>query len=70
MKNKAKALIAAVTLCLMLPFMMIPASAMTLPPNPVISGDKSSGIINATPDSEICIEIGRASCRERVCLSV
>ncbi|MBR4836240.1 MAG: hypothetical protein IKU99_04430, partial [Clostridia bacterium] len=36
--------------------MMIPTSATEPLPNPVISGDKSSGIINATPDSEICIE--------------
>ena len=56
MKQRTKAIIATLTLGLMLPFMMIPASAMTSPPNPVISGDKSSGIINATPDSEICIE--------------
>ena len=56
MKSKAKALIAIVTLCLMLPFMMLPASATEPLPNPVIRGDKSSGIINATPDSEICIE--------------
>ena len=56
MKSRIKALIAAVTLCLMLPFMMIPTSATEPLPNPVISGDKSSGIINATPDSEICIE--------------
>ena len=51
-----KALIAALTLTLMLPFMMIPASATEPLPNPVISGDKSSGVINATPDSEICID--------------
>ena len=56
MKTRMKALIAALTLTLMLPFMMIPASATEPLPNPVISGDKSSGVINATPDSEICIE--------------
>ena len=56
MKSKAKALIAIVTLCLMLPFMMIPTSATEPLPNPVIRGDKSSGIINTTLDSEICIE--------------
>ena len=56
MKTRMKALIAALTLTLMLPFMMIPASATEPLPNPVISGDKSSGVINATPDSEICID--------------
>ena len=56
MKQRTKALVATLTLCLMLPFMMIPSSATEPLPNPVISGDKSSGIINATPDSEICIE--------------
>ena len=56
MKTRMKALIAALTLTLMLPFMMIPASATEPLPNPVISGDKSSGVINATPDSEVCIE--------------
>ena len=56
MRSKIKAIISALTLSLMLPFMMIPTSATMPLPNPVISGDKSSGIINATPDSEICIE--------------
>ena len=56
MKQRTKAIIATLTLVLMLPFMMIPTSATEPLPNPVISGDKSSGIINATPDSEICIE--------------
>ena len=56
MKKRTKSLIATLTLLIMLPFMMIPASATEPLPNPVISGDKSSGIINATPDSEICIE--------------
>lgn len=56
MKQRMKAIIATLTLCLMLPFMMIPTSATEPLPNPVIRGDKSSGIINATPDSEICIE--------------
>ncbi len=56
MKSKAKAIIATLTLLLMLPFMMIPASATEPLPSPVIRGDKSSGIINATPDSEICID--------------
>lgn len=56
MKKQTKAIIALLTLGLMLPFMMIPTSATEPLPNPVISGDKSSGIINATPDSEICIE--------------
>ena len=56
MKSKAKAIIATLTLLLMLPFMMIPTSATEPLPSPVIRGDKSSGIINATPDSEICIE--------------
>lgn len=56
MKSRIKALIAAVTLCLMLPFMMIPASATMPLPSTMWYGDKSSGIINATPDSDIYIE--------------
>ena len=56
MKRKIRVLIAALTLSIMLPFMMIPTSATELLPNPVIRGDKSSGIINTTLDSEICIE--------------
>ena len=56
MKQRTKAIIATLTLLIMLPFMMIPTSATEPLPSPVIRGDKSSGIINATPDSEICIE--------------
>ena len=56
-----KKIIAAICVLLMLPFMMIPASATEPLPSPVISGDKSSGIINTTPDSEICIESQKVS---------
>lgn len=56
-----KKIIAAICVLLMLPFMMIPASATEPLANPMIRGDKSSGIINATPDSEICIESQKVS---------
>ena len=40
----------------MLPFMMIPAAATPPLPSPMWYGDKSSGIINTTLDSDIYIE--------------
>ena len=56
MKQRTKAIIATLTLLIMLPFMMIPASATMPLPSTMWYGDKSSGIINATPDSDIYIE--------------
>ena len=56
MKTKMKALIAALTLTLMLPFMMIPASAMTPLPQREVYGDESKGIVNVTSDSPVVLE--------------
>ena len=57
MKIKAKALIAALTLTLMLPFMMIPASATPASDKPLYyQGDNAVGISNITEDSPVVIE--------------
>lgn len=57
MKTKMKALIAALTLTLMLPFMMIPASATPAADKSwYYRGDNAVGISNITEDSPIVIE--------------
>ena len=48
MKQRMKAIIATLTLSLMLPFMMIPTSAMTRPPSKVKYGTQTSGLFGMT----------------------
>lgn len=56
MKQRMKAIIATLTLCLMLPFMMIPASAMTPSPSKVKYGTQTSGLFGMTEGHKIAVE--------------
>ena len=56
MKTKMKALIAAITLLIMLPFTATPSHAFIDYFPPIRQGSPSIGILNSTPDSSVVLE--------------
>ena len=56
MKHRVKALIAAITLLIMLPFTATPSHAFIDYFPPIRQGSPSIGILNSTPDSSVVLE--------------